>query len=537
MKTSLMIFHILRVMLHRLHAPVTDERLRNLIKEQIHRGSLKTITETLHDLDIISKVYQFEEEDLHIVECPIIVHFKESENKFVVVVEIHDKQIKYYDPITNKYIQENKSVFFEKWTGTVLIPFTDEQSGDPDYSEHVKEEKQKKLINVAIYTGLSIGVVILLIQAFLAYPQVFFVWLLFFLIKIIAIFVISQIVKIELGESNTFITKICKNKDCGKVLNSKASKLFPWLTMGDVGIIYFGCGILMLIVAPFIDYLTSVVYLLLFLNLFTLPYTIFSICYQRFVLKTWCPFCLSVMGLLWMEFFLGLTVTWTEVFPFSFFLILLFIFAGIAISIGWLIIKRLLIGTNTSASMRMYVNTIKKDTELFKAILSNQDAVPGFKFSPEFILGNEYADNVLIAVISPHCPSCAALYRSIQRFLTIKPDIAKVVLRFNINERDDGWDNQIIDYLYTFNINNMKEKAFSILEEWYGMEYKEINVWKRNCGLENISVSDEAKQLRKNYYNWLLSFDLQGAPVMILNNKLVPRYYTFNDVKYFLKRI
>ena len=43
MQTSLMIFHILRVMLHKLHVPVTDERLRNLIKEQIHRGSLKTL--------------------------------------------------------------------------------------------------------------------------------------------------------------------------------------------------------------------------------------------------------------------------------------------------------------------------------------------------------------------------------------------------------------------------------------------------------------------------------------------------------------
>lgn len=192
---------------------------------------------------------------------------------------------------------------------------------------------------------------------------------------------------------------------------------------------------------------------------------------------------------------------------------------------------------NTSRSMRMYVNMVKKDKKLFKAILSNQDTVPEFRFSPEFVLGNKEAENVLIAIISPYCPSCAALYWSIQRYLTSDAELVKVILRFKPGERDDGWDNQIIEYMYTFNMDNKKERAISILEEWYRMDYKEITVWKKNCGLENMIVSDEARQIRSEYHKWLLSFDLQGAPEMILNNKLIPRHYSFDDVKYFLKRI
>ena len=319
MKLSIMMFRVLRIMLHQLQVRVTDERLRNLIQEQFHQGTIRMIAEVLCDLNIDSKVYQFEEHDLRIVDYPVIVHFKESENKFVVVVEFDYKQIKYFDPVLNKYIQEEKTLFFGKWTGTVLIPFTDQLSGDPDYSKHVREERQKKLINSGIYAGITVGLVILSIQMLFAHPQHSFIWLSVFSVKMIAMFSVSQIVKIELGESNTLITKICKTADCGKVIHSKASKLFPWLTMGDVGVIYFSCGIFLLIIVPFVSDLISIVYLLFFLNLFTLPYTLFSVFYQRFVLKNWCPFCLSVMGLLWIEFFLGLTVPLPQVFPLSLF--------------------------------------------------------------------------------------------------------------------------------------------------------------------------------------------------------------------------
>ena len=453
------------------------------------------------------------------------------------MADIQDKQIRYYDPISNKHLIEEKPAFFEKWSGTVLIPFTNEQSGDPDYSKHLEEERQQRLINTGIYSGISFCLVLLLIQVICSHSHNLLIWSFFFTVKMIALLVVSQIVKIELGESNTLITKICKTTDCGKVLHSKAAKLFSWLTMGDVGIIYFGSGTLLLIIAPFTEHLVSTVYLLFFLNLFTLPYTLFSISYQRFVLKTWCPFCLTVMGLLWIEFLIGLTVRWIEVFPLSRFLLLLFFFTGIITTVGWLVLKKLLIETKTSQNLKMYVNTVKKDADLFKAFLSNQNTIPEFVSSSEIILGAINANNELIVVITPNCPSCAALYQSIQRYLVIHSDGLKVILRFKPGERDVGWDNQIIEYLLTFNMNNMKEKALSVLEEWYQMDYKDLDTWKKKCGLEQFVVSDEAKQLRKDYYNWLLSVDIPGAPAMILNNKLVPQYYTFNDVKYFLKRI
>ena len=533
MQPSLMIFLVLQKTLHCLHVPVTKERLRNLISEQLYHGSLRTIKEVLSDLNIESQAYQFEQEDINIIECPIIVHFKDLYNKFVVVVDIQEDHIKYYDPITNNYIIEKMSLFFEKWTGTVLIPFTDEQSGDPDYSKHLKEEREKKNVNIWIFMGISMGFIILLVQTIISHPLNWMLWLSIFAIKIIALTVVSQIVKIELGESNTLIANICKTTDCNNVLNSKASKLFSWLTMGDMGMIYFGSGTFLLIMASFLNDITSIVCLLFFLNLFTLPYTLFSVSYQRFVLKSWCPFCLTVMGLLWTEFFLGLTVDWTVVFPLSIHLLLLVGFTGIIITVCWLVLKKILYAIVTANSLKLYTNKIKKDTKLFNAFLSTQNSIPEFTSSSEIFLGNENAKNIFIAVISMNCHACVDLYRSIQRFLMFHSEELKVILRF----KPSGLDNQVIDYILTCNINNMKEMALKILEDWYNIENRDFNKWKKKFDLDNMVVSNDAIQLRNDYLNWLLSFDISGMPVMILNNKPVPFYYTFDDVIYLLKKM
>ena len=284
MKSSLMIFRVLRYLLQCLNVPVTNERLRNLIEEQLYQGSIQTITEALRDLNVDAKVYQFEEEDIRLVECPVIVHLEDSGKRFVVLNKIQREQFTYYDPVSNKKITEEKSNFFEKWTGAVLIPFTDEQSGDPDYSEHVREERRKRTVNAGIGAGITMGLMFLLIQMNCSHPNNFAIWSILFAVKITGLLIVSQIIKIELGESNNLITKICKTTDCGKVLNSKASKLFPWLTMGDIGVVYFGSGILLLSAAPFVSDLSSIIQLLYFLNIFTLPYTFFSVGYQRFVL-------------------------------------------------------------------------------------------------------------------------------------------------------------------------------------------------------------------------------------------------------------
>ncbi len=95
-----------------------------------------------------------------------------------------------------------------------------------------------------------------------------------------------------------------KNRvDCQKVLNSPAGRILG-IPMADLGVIYFGGGIITLLTHFANPLPLPVFFLLALLNLSTLPYTLFSVLYQGLAVRRWCTLCLRVMVLFWVEFFL-----------------------------------------------------------------------------------------------------------------------------------------------------------------------------------------------------------------------------------------
>lgn len=84
---------------------------------------------------------------------------------------------------------------------------------------------------------------------------------------------------------------------CDSVLKTKASSFFGIVSWSEVGFAYFSVSLLALLAFP----RQTEVWLAL-LNVCCLPFTVWSISYQKFVLKTWCTLCVSVQTLLWLLF-------------------------------------------------------------------------------------------------------------------------------------------------------------------------------------------------------------------------------------------
>ena len=91
--------------------------------------------------------------------------------------------------------------------------------------------------------------------------------------------------------------------DCHAVMNSPAAKLMGRIPMADLGVLYFSGGIILIAFSVVNPYFFDQIFLLSILNLLTLPYTIFSVTYQGFIIKKWCPLCLIVQLTFWLEFF------------------------------------------------------------------------------------------------------------------------------------------------------------------------------------------------------------------------------------------
>ncbi len=115
-------------------------------------------------------------------------------------------------------------------------------------------------------------------------------------------------------QNNSLVQKLCntsKKTSCQTVLDSKASKLFGWLSLSELGLVYFAGGFFVLLISSFSVVSIQIPTFLAWLSALALPYTLFSVYYQKFVVKQWCPLCLGVLVvcvvliLLWLDFALG----------------------------------------------------------------------------------------------------------------------------------------------------------------------------------------------------------------------------------------
>ena len=90
--------------------------------------------------------------------------------------------------------------------------------------------------------------------------------------------------------------------DCKRVIDSPAGMVLGRVHTADLGVLYFAGTLLALLVSAFTPGFYHQVLYLGILNLFTLPYTFFSVAYQVFKGGKGCALCLIVQAVFWLEF-------------------------------------------------------------------------------------------------------------------------------------------------------------------------------------------------------------------------------------------
>ena len=106
------------------------------------------------------------------------------------------------------------------------------------------------------------------------------------------------------------ICGVLQEHGCDHVLEQKASTFFGIFSWSEVGITYFSLSTLLLFLFP------SQIHNLALINGCCLPFTVWSIWYQKFRIKTWCTLCVTTQCLLWLQFFCYLAGGWwKDVFP------------------------------------------------------------------------------------------------------------------------------------------------------------------------------------------------------------------------------
>lgn len=232
----------------------------------------------------------------------------DTEDGFLIIEKINDSNLTYLSQ--HKEFTAPVSEVAEAWNGIALLAEKDEESIEPDYEKHWIAEKAQ---------GVKSWILRLLIAALFGFAiwcsglwTHWAAWLLA-IFDMAGITLSFLLVQKALGIQNKAADAVCsvlEEGGCDQLSRSDASSFMGIFKWSEVGLSYFSVSLLAMFLFP------SILPVLAAINIVCLPYTVWSIWYQRFRAKTWCTLCVSVQCTLWVLFALYMIGGWTfQIFP------------------------------------------------------------------------------------------------------------------------------------------------------------------------------------------------------------------------------
>ena len=184
--------------------------------------------------------------------------------------------------------------FLKTFTGIIVAVEKGEDDG-------VEVSSNNNIISTILLCLL--GIVLLLPLLFIEAAPVYFVFL---LLSLLGGFLSISIVKQELGETSLIGNALCstetKTTSCNDVLFSKGASIVGHFKLSDLSMVYFSSLSLLNYLLILLNLKLTVVIAISFI---TFPVTLYSIYYQKFVLKKWCLLCLGIVAVLWAQVILA----------------------------------------------------------------------------------------------------------------------------------------------------------------------------------------------------------------------------------------
>lgn len=200
--------------------------------------------------------------------------------------------------------------FEEDFTGIVLLAQTDKESVEPEYKQnHFHEVAMKGLNWVMALCALFLGVFGFIWSGIGHHLSLIFLLAVNLAGICVTWFLVLKTLKVKSSSADK-ICGVLQEHGCDHVLANKAAKFMGLFGWAEVGFTYFTLSTLFLFLFP------QQIHWLALINGLCLPFTVWSISYQKFKLHTWCTLCVITQSLLWLQFFCYMFGGWwTSIFP------------------------------------------------------------------------------------------------------------------------------------------------------------------------------------------------------------------------------
>ena len=307
---------------------------------------------------------------------------------------------------------------------------TSSGSIEPDYTKH----RKKDLLTVAQQSILVLaGILILGITYINTYAYPFapdkgacpLAISLLLAVNLIGIYICYLLVLKQLHIHSRYADKICtlfSKSDCNNVLESDAAKLFGIFGWSEIGLGYFAANTIILLFLP------HLIHWLVLINILALPYTVWSVWYQKVKAHQWCPLCLIVQLLLWTIFLINAVCGYiTNKYLFypplegagggliAQLIIVSCIYAIPIITLTLLLPK--LSESNQVSQLRQEINSIKSNEDIFRTLLTQQPCYEVSRSDSQILFGNPEALLKISILSNPFCNPYAKMHARVETLL------------------------------------------------------------------------------------------------------------------------
>lgn len=496
--------------------------------------SLQSISDYLGTLGVATMSVRINLEQLRdaSAEAQAIIFLEEKGQSYPVLVKNIGKDDVSYTSNGKKTETESVEQLMSKWNGITLLFQTDDAIGELDYQKNIQEKGR---------TGFYSIVAIIGILCFLGlacyYSPKPFDFTIMLLPKLLGLFFAVLLAATELGFKLPVAEKLCSistSHGCEKVMQSKASSITKDIKLADVGVGYFVSVLLCMLIFTISGGLyASGMQTLSLLSLLCLPFVVFSVSYQTFVLKTYCPLCLSVMAMLvadvvvyWILGYIGFSAV--SIPAIALIIGILMLVAGC-----WMLVKRIIEEKQALHDDRHKFHQLRQHPERIGHAMAGIEAEEMGGGDGDIVLGSSNPKVVFTEVINPYCGPCGKTLKELIPLLDIFPEDLQVRIRFVGREEDMDSDRAITTlHLVGFAAANTQDEVKKALLGWYdSMKYDE---WKDRFAIKDFEYS---KTVLPKQFKWTNSANITHTPTSFCNGKRMPNSLRFEDLRYWLSEI
>lgn len=356
---------------------------------------------------------------------------------------------------------------------------------------------------------------------------------LFFIFPTLGIIFTTFALKDLFGVKSEFVNSFCNfavSTSCSNVVDSDKWKIFKLINFSDLSIFLFTSqflGLLFFLLSGNVVDFFSIQMIVLSASL---PIIFLSLYYQKFVEKKWCPICLVIIVLVFLELsYLLFTRSFSM--PISFHSMVLFGLIFLGSSLIWFFLKKLLSTQKELREFQFKTNRFTRNYEIFKNTLIRERKV-NFPEIP-IILGNREANTIITLISSPFCKYCKVTHQILDEILKkySKNLQVHIILKSDLKQGSDESIKlfRILYKIYSFNNTKMFVKA---IKEWY--DDTNLKNWLTKYNLDVTENFDETMNLHND---WCKKNKISYTPAIFINGYEYPKLYERDNLEYYVAEL